>query len=104
MDNASISRVDASNIAIPGLEAMTYGAPVVASNATCIPEILGDAALYFDPNNTDDMAQTIGRVLDDPTLRKELIDRGHKQIKKYSWKRMAQQTHDVYTRAINSKG
>lgn len=89
---------------LPGLEAMTYGAPVVASNATCIPEILGDAALYFDPNNTDDMAQTIGRVLDDPTLRKELIDRGHKQIKKYSWKRMAQQTHDVYTRAINSKG
>lgn len=89
---------------LPGLEAMTYGAPVVASNATCIPEILGDAALYFDPNNTDDMAQTIGRVLDDPTLRKELIDRGYRQIKKYSWKRMAQQTHDVYTRAINSKG
>jgi glycosyltransferase involved in cell wall biosynthesis len=81
---------------LPPLEAMGYGAPVVASRASCIPEVLGDAALYFDPENVDDMAHVIEKVLLDGTLRSRLIDRGHAQVAKYSWQRMAEQTHQVY--------
>lgn len=81
---------------LPGLEAMLYGAPVAASNASCIPEILGDAAVYFDPNNTDDMTQTVGRLISDEAQRQALIAKGHEQATKYSWRRMAEQILAVY--------
>lgn len=81
---------------LPGLEAMVHGAPVVSSNATCLPEIYGDAALYFNPNNVDDAVQKIERVLRDKTFANELIERGYRQVKKYSWERMATQTLNVY--------
>ncbi|MES2876037.1 MAG: glycosyltransferase family 1 protein [Patescibacteria group bacterium] len=86
---------------LPGLEAMAAEAPVVSSNATCLPEVYGDAAEYFDPKSTDDMAQAIERVISDEELRNKLITNGHKQVAKYSWRRMAQQTHDVYMTALN---
>lgn len=85
---------------LPGLEAMGYGAPVISSNATCLPEVYGDAAIYFDPLNTDDMAQKIDQVLSDQNLRNELIQKGYDQIKKYSWERMARQTLEVYNKAL----
>jgi len=85
---------------LPGLEAMGYGAPIVSSSATCLPEVYGDAALYFDPTNTDDIASAINQVLSDDNLRNNLIKKGHEQIKKYSWKRMAEQTYSVYKDAI----
>jgi glycosyltransferase involved in cell wall biosynthesis len=85
---------------LPGLEAMGYGAPVVSSNATSLPEVYGDAAHYFDPYNTEDIARAIDDVLTDSTLRGELIAKGYAQLKKYSWKRMAQQTHEVYMNAL----
>ena len=81
---------------LPGLEAMGYGAPVASSNATCLPEIYGEAAHYFNPNNVNDMAQIIDDILVDKTLRDDLIQKGYQQIKKYSWQRMAEQTHNVY--------
>lgn len=83
------------------LEAMKHGAPVVSSNATCLPEVLGDAALYFDPAKPHDMAAQIARVLDDRKLRAQLIKKGLKQAKKYSWDRMAKQTLDVYIRSLS---
>lgn len=85
-----------------GLEAMKHGAPVVSSNATCLPEIYGDAALYFDPSNYQEMASQVGRVLDDPGLRLELIKKGSSKAKEYSWQRMAKQTHDIYVDALAS--
>ena len=85
---------------LPGLEAMGYGAPVVSSNATCLPEVYDDAAHYFDPNNTDDMARAIDEVLSDEKLQQKLIAEGRKQIAKYSWARTARQTHAVYIDAI----
>ena len=88
---------------LPGLEAMGYGAPVVSSNATCLPEVYGDAAYYFDPNNTDDITSAIDKVLTDKNLRDELIKKGYEQIKKYSWKRTAEQTHGVYQNILDSK-
>lgn len=88
---------------LPGLEAMGYGAPVISSNATCLPEVYGDAAVYFDPLSTDDIANRIDSVLSNKELRDELIQKGHEQIKKYSWQRMAGQTHGVYLKALNDK-
>lgn len=86
---------------LPGLEAMAMGAPVISSNATCLPEVYGDAAEYFNPLNTDEMAAAIERVITDKELRERLIKAGTKQVAKYSWKRMARQTHDVYMAALN---
>ncbi|HXR49585.1 MAG TPA: glycosyltransferase family 1 protein [Verrucomicrobiae bacterium] len=88
---------------LPGLEAMANGAPVASSNATCLPEVYGDAALYFDPRNVDDMAGTIKRILTDEKLRARLISAGRKQVAKYSWRRMAEQTLEVYKRVLGER-
>lgn len=85
---------------LPGLEAMAHGAPVVSSNATCLPEVYGDAAHYFDPTNSQDMVRAISDVLDKPELRKRLITAGSKQVGLYSWKRMAEQTLAVYNQVL----
>ncbi len=85
---------------LPGIEAMGLGAPVASSNASCLPEVYGDAAIYFDPLKVDDMADKIDRVLSDNKLRLDLIKRGFKQFKKYSWEKMAKETHAVYMKAL----
>ena len=85
---------------LPGLEAMLHGAPVVSSDATCLPEIYGDAAHYFDPTDVAAMADAINEVLTDEQLRARLIERGHHQAGQYSWRRMAEQTLAVYDHAL----
>lgn len=87
---------------LPPLEAMAYGTPVVSSNASCMPEILGDAAEYFDPLDIDDMAAKTLTVIDDESLRRSMIQRGHAQVAKYSWKKMAQETLAVYEKVLKS--
>jgi glycosyltransferase involved in cell wall biosynthesis len=87
---------------LPGLEAMLHGAPVVSSNATCLPEIYGEAAHYFDPLNVHAMADAINEVLTDKALRQTLITAGARQAQTYSWQRMAEQTLAIYTRALES--
>jgi glycosyltransferase involved in cell wall biosynthesis len=81
---------------LPGLEAMAHGAPVVSSNATCLPEIYGDAAEYFDPLEPFSIASAIARVLDNPKLADSLRQKGHKQAAKYSWTKMAEETLGIY--------
>lgn len=88
---------------LPGLEAMVHGAPVVSSNATCLPEIYRDAALYFDPLSVDDIAEKIQQVLNDKTLVKRLVSRGKQVAGSYSWNRMAEQTLEVFTAALKNK-
>jgi glycosyltransferase involved in cell wall biosynthesis len=85
---------------LPGLEAMRHNAPVASSNATCLPEVHGDAALYFDPLNIEDIAKTISKILDDEALRNKLIEKGKKQVTKFSWARMAKQTLQVFEKAL----
>jgi glycosyltransferase involved in cell wall biosynthesis len=85
---------------LPGLEAMGYGTPVVSSNATCLPEVYGQAAHYFNPTDTSDMAEAIDQVLSNDKIRTRLSKAGYKQIKKYSWKKMAKETHAVYMRVL----
>ena len=85
---------------LPGLEAMVHGAPVVSSNATCLPEVYGDAAQYFDPLNVSALVQAIGAVIDSPELRNKLIAAGHERAKQFSWQRMAEQTLYVYKEVL----
>lgn len=81
---------------LPGLEAMAHGAPVVSSNATCLPEIYGDGAIYFDPMDMDDMTAKINTVLKDVNLTEQLREVGFKQAKLYSWQATAKQTLALY--------
>lgn len=81
---------------LPGLEAMANGAAVLSSNTTCLPEIYGDAAHYFDPRQPADIARAIDDVLSNPALRQKLIAKSAKQAQQYSWQRMAEQTLTIY--------
>lgn len=86
---------------LPGLEAMAHGAPVVSSDATCLPEIYGEAAHYFDPLDIQGMADAINEVLTDKQLREHLVAAGRTQVTKFSWKRMADQTLAIYNDVLN---
>ena len=87
---------------LPGVEAMQHGAPVVSSNASCLPEVYGDAAHYFDPTNTQAMADAINEVLTDVDLRKKLIAAGHLRAASYSWRRLAEQTLAIYNKVLEN--
>lgn len=81
---------------LPPLEAMQHSCPVVSSNKTCLPEVLGEAAVYFDPNNEDEMVKQILKILEDTNLQSGLKEKGLKQVKKYSWQTCAKETVIVY--------
>jgi glycosyltransferase involved in cell wall biosynthesis len=85
---------------LPPLEAMSHGAPVVASRASCIPEVLGDAAYYFNAKDEKDIAEKVTDVLKDKKLREKLIAAGEEQVKKYSWEQMAQETLVIYKSSL----
>jgi len=85
---------------LPPLEAMASGIPVLSSHASVMPEILGDAALYFDPMNIEDIAQAMYKLATTFRLQKELRDKGFLQVKKYSFARVAKETLAVYHRAL----
>jgi len=70
---------------IPLLEAMAAGTPVCAANVSSIPEVVGDAALLFDPRNADDIARQLERLLHDTSLRQQLVARGRQQAQLFSW-------------------
>ncbi len=81
---------------LTGLEAMMVGLPVISSNASCLPEVYQDAALYFDPYDADDLVLKLEQITTDRKLRDTLIVEGLKQVKLYSWKKMAKETLEVY--------
>ncbi len=85
---------------LPGLEAMKHGAPVASSSFTSLPEVYGDAAIYFDPNNPTEINEAMVRLIEDKKLRAKLIVKGAKQAAKYSWLRMAKQTLAIYNKAL----
>lgn len=81
---------------LPGLEAMSKGVPVLAARAGSLPEVLGDAAVYFAPDDLEEMARVMEEALTNEILRRELVQKGFAQTKKYSWTRMALETKKVY--------
>ena len=86
---------------LPILEAMACGTPVVCSNVSSMPELGGDAARYFDPQDTNQMADAIAQVLRDSDLRAVMRQRGLGQAAQFSWQRAARETLDVYKRQLS---
>lgn len=124
MDNAKLKRVSVKNIqgddddlvllyrnalflvypslyegfGLPLLEAMANDCPVVSSNTSSLPEVAGDAALYFDPSSPESIADSVTTAYIDETLRLELISRGRSRVNEFSWNRCASETLSLYRR------
>lgn len=81
---------------MPILEAMGAGCPVLLSNTSCFPEIAGDAALYFDPYNTDSIYQCLNKFVKSSDMRDGLIEKGYRRVKKFSWENTCKKTAKVY--------
>jgi glycosyltransferase involved in cell wall biosynthesis len=82
----------------PLVEAMQSGVPIVASSTSCIPEVVGDAALLVDPRNIEEMSAAIHRAWSDEPLRAQLVARGLRRGKLFTWENAAQQILEVITR------
>lgn len=85
---------------LPGLEAMYYGLPVIASNAGPLPEVYGQAAAYFNPASTEDVAEVILATISSPAALHQMRRAGLIQAKQFSWAKMAKQTLEVYRSVI----
>ena len=81
---------------LPPLEAMACGAPVACSNTSSLPEVVGDAALLFNPLDTGEIATACARVLKDAALNAELRARSLRQASRFTWDQCARATLDVY--------
>lgn len=85
---------------LPPLEAMAKGCPVLSSNQSSLPEVLGEAALYFNPYQEEDFIAKAKIILDNQGLRQSLIEKGYQQAKLYNWWECARETLDVYKRSL----
>ncbi len=88
---------------IPALEAMTLGVPVIASSRGALPEVVGDAALLFDPLDPAALAAALTRVIDDAHLRRGMTERGRARAAAYSWDMTAARTREAWQLAIAAK-
>jgi glycosyltransferase involved in cell wall biosynthesis len=86
------------------LEAMAFRTPVVVSDRSSLPEVAGDAALTVDPERSDLIADAIYRIVAEPELRQELINRGRRWIEEFSWERTARLTLEAYREAADGRG
>lgn len=86
---------------IPPIEAMTCGTPVAVSNTTSLPEVVGDAGLFFNPMDIEDIAAKIHTIVANKNIRDELIKKGFEQAKKFSWDKTARETLDVFKMVIS---
>ena len=81
---------------LPPLEAMNCGTPVIASNITSIPEVVGDSGMLIDPHNINEISNAIGEMLSNESLRNHYGNLGYKRAKLYSWENTAKNTLQVY--------
>jgi glycosyltransferase involved in cell wall biosynthesis len=88
---------------IPPLEAMAFGCPVVCSNTSSIPEVVGDAAHLFDPANTSDLQAAMEAVVCSSAYAARLKSKGYERIKLFSWKKCADDTLGVYEKLLGMK-
>jgi glycosyltransferase involved in cell wall biosynthesis len=87
---------------IPPLEAMSLGCPVICSNVSSIPEVVGEAGRYFDPNNIEDMGNAIESVALSPETKENLIVRGLNRAAQFTWQKCAQETYSLYHNLIST--
>lgn len=81
---------------IPPLEAMSFSCPVVCSNSSSMPEVVGDAAVMVSPSSIDEIRNGIESVIYDSSLRANLIQKGKERVGRFSWDACASRTVDVY--------
>ncbi len=86
---------------VPPIEAMACGAPVITSNTSSLPEVVGEAALTIDPHNIDALAKAITRLIGDEKLRDELRQKGYERAQLYTWPKSAQKMLDIYQKLYN---
>ena len=85
---------------IPVLEAFSCKCPCVLSNTSSLPEVAGDAAVYFDPSDKDSIIYAIECVLVNQSLQQELIEKGTQRLKSFSWSKMKNNTFEVYKKLL----
>ncbi|MBI3013375.1 MAG: glycosyltransferase family 4 protein [Elusimicrobia bacterium] len=81
---------------LPPLEAMACGVPVLCSHAASLPEAAGDAAEFFDPNSSNDLAEKIAFLWENENKRKQLVQKGYENIRRFSWEKCARETEKIY--------
>ena len=89
---------------LPPLEAMACGTPVICSDTSSLPEVVGDAAITVDPTSVEELTVEMKRVLTDANLRNWLSEAGLRQAAKFSWRETAQRTAEVYCRVLAEYG
>jgi glycosyltransferase involved in cell wall biosynthesis len=82
-------------------EALKCGAPVIASNTSSLPEVGGSAAVYVDPENLDAITAAMSDLFSDKEKRNAMRERGLSEVRKFDWKRAAEETVKIYSRALN---
>ena len=87
---------DYEGFGIPPLEAMACGTPVIAANSSSLPEVVGNAALLFEPGNPDDLEDKLSFIINHPAVRDKLIEAGYKQTNLFSWNKTVQKTLEIY--------
>jgi glycosyltransferase involved in cell wall biosynthesis len=83
---------------LPPVEAMACGCPVVTSNVSSIPEVVGDAGILVNPRDVNGLIQAMKRVLTSSRLRDEMVRKGLEQVQKFSWEKTAELTLQVYNK------
>lgn len=91
----------AEGFGMPILEAFACGCPVLLANSSCFPEIAGDAALYFEPGNKQDLLQKVATLCHDKTANRELIKKGTERVSSFTWERCVAQHLEVYNSLVN---
>ena len=81
---------------LPPLEAMAHGTPVVTSNTSCLPEVVGNAALLVNPENVFEIQRALQRALVDQAMREQMKQRGYEQSKRFSWDNSVRRVLDAY--------
>ena len=87
---------------LPPLEAMQCGVPVITSNTSSLPEVVGDAGIMVSPTDTDALCQSMFDLYTQSSLREEMILRSIEQAKKFSWQKCTQETINAYKAALKS--
>ncbi|HVI78073.1 MAG TPA: glycosyltransferase family 1 protein, partial [Candidatus Acidoferrum sp.] len=88
---------------LPPLEAMAHGTPVITSNVSSLPEVVGNAAVLVNPENVFEIKRALYRVLTDPPLRDRMKERGYKQAMRFSWETSVRRVLDVYCEIAENK-
>jgi glycosyltransferase involved in cell wall biosynthesis len=87
---------------LPPLEAMAGGTPVITSNVSSLPEVVGDAAILINPLDADEIAGAMRRVLSDAVLRADLRERGLRRVREFSWERSVARVRQIYDEVLTS--